>query len=316
MQEMFARNDVAGVDIAYVAEGHPRHPAIVLVMGMAAQLIHWPRPFVDALLAHDFYVVRMDNRDAGRSTHLHSLPAPDFAAIAGGNPASAPYSLVDMASDVIAVLDALGVARAHVAGASLGGAIAQTAAIAYPERVASLTSIMSTTGDTAVGQAHPSTLAAVFSGKPISTKEAYVDRMVRAYEISGAGTFAKDASEIRRVANLAYDRGHDDAAMARQAAAAMAAGDRTTQLRQLGIPTQVVHGLADTVCDPSGGIATATAIPGSCLTLVEGMGHSLPDILCSHFADLVARVAHRAMRPSEWKPQDAPRLVERLCVDR
>jgi pimeloyl-ACP methyl ester carboxylesterase len=178
-------------------------------------------------------------------------------------------------------------------GASLGGAIAQTMAIEHPARVRSLTTMMSTTGDMTVGQPHPETLKAIFGGPPARTREEVVARAVRMSAITGSPAFPPDPAVVAERAGLAYDRGHDDAALARQAVAAVASGDRTQRLRALDVPALVLHGVADTLCDPSGGRATAAAIPGADLMLVEGMGHDLPAALWDRIADAVAAVVRR-----------------------
>lgn len=294
MNELIA-HDVgpSHLDIAYERHGDPAHPTVLLIMGLAAQLVHWPLGFVDALVARNLHVVRFDNRDAGHSTPICDAPPADLPAALGGDLSSATYTLSHMAADAVGLLDVLHIDAAHVVGASLGGAIAQTMAIEHPQRVLSLTTMMSTTGDKAVGQAHPATLQSVFGGAPAHTREEVVARAVRAFAIVGSPAFPTDPADIAEVAGLAYDRSYDPAAIVRQAVAAVASGDRTAQLRTLDVPTLVIHGRADTVCDPSGGSATADAIPGAELLLIAGMGHNLPPALWTRIAGHIAEVVQR-----------------------
>jgi pimeloyl-ACP methyl ester carboxylesterase len=281
------------IDLAWESRGDPAHPVVLLVMGLAAQLVHWPDDLCDALVARGLRVVRFDNRDAGRSTHLVSAPPADLPAALRGDFSSVTYTLSTMAADAVGLLDALGIPAAHVVGASLGGAIAQTMAIEHPARVRSLTTMMSTTGDPRVGQIHPATMRELFGGPPATTRDAHVARAVRHRAIVGSPGFPADPEEVAARAGLAWDRDHDLAAIARQAVASVASGDRTARLHGLDLPTLVVHGLADTMCDPSGGRATAEAIPGAELLLVEGMGHDLPRALWPTLVDRIARVVQR-----------------------
>lgn len=294
MNEQIAKDvGPAHLDIAWEERGDPKHPTVLLVMGIAAQLVHWRLGFLQALVARDLHVVRFDNRDSGHSTHMHNAPPPDLPAALKGDLSSASYTLSDMAADAVGLLDALKIDAAHVVGASLGGAIAQTMAIEHPRRVRSLTTMMSTTGDMSVGQAHPATLKALFGGPPARTREEVVARAVLNFEVAGSPAFPTDPSAVAEVAGLAYDRDHDEVAIARQAVASVASGDRTELLRALDVPALVLHGLADTLCDPSGGRATAAAIPGAELVLIDGMGHNLPPGLWERIADHVAAIVRK-----------------------
>jgi pimeloyl-ACP methyl ester carboxylesterase len=281
------------LDIAYERHGNPAHPTVLLVMGLAAQLVHWPLGFVQALVGRGLQVVRFDNRDSGRSTHLRDAPPADLPAVLRGDLSSVSYSLSDMAADAVGLLDVLKIDAAHVVGASMGGAIAQTVAIEHPKRVRSLTSMMFTTGDMAVGQTHPATLQALFGGPPARTREEVVARAVRGIGIVGSPAYPANLAEVAEIAGIAYDRGYDEAAIARQAVATVASGDRTGRLRALDVPALVLHGLADTMSDPSGGRATAAAIPGAELVLIEGMGHNLPPGLWERIAGHIAAVVQR-----------------------
>ncbi len=283
----------AHIDVAYETRGDPAQPTALLIMGLAAQLVHWAPRFLDALIARGLHVVRFDNRDAGRSTHFHDAPAADLPAALKGDLSSASYTLSDMAADAVGLLDALEIDSAHLVGLSLGGAIAQTIALEHPSRVRSLTSISSTTGDRSVGQVHPATAKALFAGPPANTRDEAIARAVRAFEIVGSPGFPINLADVAENACRAYDRDHDRAAIVRHAVASVASGDRTERLRALDVPALVVHGLADTMCDPSGGRATAAAIPGAELVLIEGMGHNLPPALWDRIADHISAVAAR-----------------------
>jgi pimeloyl-ACP methyl ester carboxylesterase len=294
LNEQLARNvGPSHLDIAYERRGNPTDPAVLRVMGLAGQLVTWPEGFLDALVSRHLQVTRFDNRDSGRSTHLYAAPPPDLQAALAGDLSSATYRLSEMAADGVGLLDALGLDSAHVVGASMGGAIAQTMAIEYPERVLSLTSMMSTTGDRSVGQVHRETRATMFGGPPARTRQEAIDRAVRTHRVVGSPAYPTEPARVAESAGLAYDRDYDPIAVARQAVALVASGDRTRLLKSLDVPTLVIHGTDDTMCDVSGGRATAAAIPGTELVLIEGMGHNLPPGLWDRIADHIARVVER-----------------------
>ncbi|HEU0121667.1 MAG TPA: alpha/beta fold hydrolase [Bryobacteraceae bacterium] len=282
------------LDIAYQRLGEPDAPALLLIIGLACQSIHWPDSFCNLLLAAGMQVIRFDNRDAGLSTHLHEAPAPNLPAVLEGDCSSVSYTLSDMADDTAALLDFLDIPSAHVVGASMGGQIAQTLAIRHPERVRSLTSLMATTGDRTVGQADAAVMGELFTGPPPATRDAVIAQMVRAARIVGSPAFPAIEGDVAARAGRAYDRSYDLAGIGRQAVATVASGDRTEQLRQLRMPTLVIHGLADRMCAASGGQATAEAIPGAELWLVEGMGHDLPTALQPAVAARIAALVRRA----------------------
>lgn len=287
----------ANIDIAYQRLGNPEAPPVLLIMGGAAQLIHWPIPFCQALIDRGLQVIRFDNRDAGHSTHITDAPPPDLRAVLAGDYGSVSYTLSDMAADTVGLMDALGISTAHVVGASMGGQIAQTMAIENPGRVRTLISMMSTTGNTTVGQTSPEVLREVFGGPQPVTREETIEHRVKAMLKVGSPDYPSDENELRERCTQAYDRCHDTVALARQAIATVASGDRTERLRSLQVPTLVIHGLADPMVDVSGGRATAEAIPGAELILIEGMGHGLPPglrlPLAEHIADFVWRVEGR-----------------------
>lgn len=285
------------IDIAYQRAGNSDAPAVLLIMGIAAQLIHWPDEFCQTLVDRGLQVIRFDNRDAGLSTHLTKAPPPDLRATLAGDLSSVSYTLPDMAADAVGLLDALGIDKVHVVGASMGGAIAQTMAIEYPHRVRSLTSMMSTTGNVSVGQPSPEVLREIFSGPPAITRDDVIQQALRAFRAVGSSGYPRDENEIAARAGRAYDRTHDPAGVARQAVATVASGDRTERLRHLRVPALVIHGLADPMCDASGGRATAEAIPGAELVLIEGMGHDLPRALRTPLATRIAEFVWRAQIP-------------------
>jgi pimeloyl-ACP methyl ester carboxylesterase len=286
--------DSTGLEIAYERLGDPHAPPVLLVMGVAAQMIDWPDGFCHALVARGLHVIRFDNRDAGMSTHLTEAPMPDLQAALSGDLSSASYTLSDMAADTVGLLDEFRLKSGHLVGASMGGAIAQTIAIEYPERVRSLTSMMASTGDRSVGQPNPEALRKIFSGPAATNREEVVERAVLAFRLIGSPGFERDEAAVRERAGRAYDRAHDPLGVARQAVASVASGDRTALLRSLAVPTLVLHGADDLLCDVSGGRATAQAIPHAELEIIEGMGHDLPPALWPELTLRIAGLVQRA----------------------
>lgn len=294
--EMASQVGPAGIDIAYQRLGKSDSPAVLLIMGIAAQSIHWPESFCHALVDGGLQVIRFDNRDSGLSTHLNDAPAPNLRAALAGDLSAVSYTLSDMAADAVGLLDFLDIAKAHVVGASMGGQIAQTLAIEHPDRVRSLTSMMSTTGNMQVGQPSPEVLREVFSGPPAITRDEVIQQMIRGQRAVGSPGYPSDENEIAVRAGRAYDRCYDPVGTARQAVATVASGDRTERLRHLKVPTLVIHGLADRMCHISGGRATAEAVPGAELIQIEGMGHNLPPGLRSQLAELIAEFVWKVER--------------------
>lgn len=293
MTEKLAQNiGPDGIDIAYETFGDPANPPLLLIMGIASQMVHWPMGFIDALLQHGLYVIRFDNRDSGLSSHFHDAATPDLTAALQGDLSTASYTLSDMAADCVALLDHLGLEAAHVAGASMGGFIAQTLAIEYPDRVLSLISMMSSTGNAAVGQADPEVWASIGAVAP-TNREEVIEQAVLAFEIAGSPGYEKDMNAIRERAGLAYDRCYDPLGVMRQSLATIASGDRTAALARLSVPTLVIHGEADRLCNISGGRATAAAIPGARLQTYPGMGHDLPRALWPEFATRIVELVRR-----------------------
>jgi pimeloyl-ACP methyl ester carboxylesterase len=289
----------AGIDIAYQRGGNPDAPVVLLIMGIAAQSIHWPDAFCNALVERGLQVIRFDNRDSGLSTHFTEGPPPNLPAALAGDLSSVSYTLSDMAADIVGLLDALGFEKAHVVGASMGGHIAQTMAIEHSDRLRSLISMMSTTGNMKVGQPSPDVLRDLFSGPPATTRDEVIARMLLASRLVGSPGYPADEKEVAARAGRAYDRGNDPIGIARQAVASVASGDRTERLRHLKVPALVIHGLADRMCDVSGGRATAETIPGAELVVIEGMGHDLPPGLRSQLAERIAEFVWRVEAVAE-----------------
>lgn len=280
------------IDVAYECFGEADAPPVLLIMGVGAQMLSWHEGFCAELVTRGLRPIRFDNRDVGLSTHFHDAPVPDFQAALGGDLSSVSYNLSDMAADTVGLMDALGLESAHLVGASMGGYIAQTVAIEYPERVRSLTSMLSTTGDPSVGQPAPETMR-LFGAPPPGTREEVIEQAVAVFRVIGSPGFRHDEEEVRQRAALAYDRAYDLPGMMRQAIAVIASGDRTDRLRSIKVPTLVIHGTDDRMCDVSGGMATARAIPGAELVLIDGMGHNLPRALWPRIASLISDLVER-----------------------
>jgi pimeloyl-ACP methyl ester carboxylesterase len=264
-----------GIELEYEAFGHETDPALVLIVGLGAQLIDWPTEFCEKLAAHGLRVIRFDNRDAGLSASMDSLGTPDLAAVLGGDQRAVPYLLADMAGDAAGLLDALGIGKAHLVGVSMGGMIAQQFAIDHPDRMLSLCSMSSTTGNPAVGQATPAALAALGRPAAVTRDEAIRGSAQSSRVFSSPGFPISDEDLLARAA-AKYDRSYRPAGRLRQIAAIAAAADRTAALRELTVPTVVIHGEADPLVNVSGGRATAAAIPAAELIVIPGMGHDLP----------------------------------------
>jgi pimeloyl-ACP methyl ester carboxylesterase len=284
-----------GIELEYDTFGDPADPPLLLIMGLGSQLISWDPQFCGLLAARGFYVIRFDNRDIGLSTQFDDLPQPDFFAILGGDRSTAPYVMADMAQDTAGLLDALGIERAHVVGASMGGMIAQELALKYPERVLSLCSIMSNTGDGATGLPSQQALAVVTSPRG-ATREEVIERTVNTLRIIGSATPEYAPTDEWRYARAAqiYDRSYTPDGGARQVAAIAASPDRTEALGSLRMPVLVMHGDQDPLVDVSGGYTTAAAIPGSELIIFPGLGHDLPRPLWPAFVDAIVRNTQKA----------------------
>lgn len=271
-----------GIDIAYETHGDPAAPTLLAIHGLGAQLTDWPDHFVQALVDQGFRVVSYDNRDQGRSTWFDEAGDPDLASLLTEGSPAVPYLIPDMAADAAGLLDALGVARAHVLGVSMGGMIAQQFAIDYPDRTISLTSIMSTPNPGA-GPPTPEAAAALLV-PPAEGREAVIEQSVAGARIIGSPGFPFDEAAHRARAAVHYDRGNHPVGTARQLAAILASPDRTDGLAQVAVPTLVVHGEDDPLVTLPGGEATATAVPDAELWVIPGMGHDLPEAIVAELA--------------------------------
>jgi pimeloyl-ACP methyl ester carboxylesterase len=279
------------VSVAYQGFGDPGDPAVLLVMGLGAQMLAWHEDFCRGLADRGRYVIRYDNRDCGLSTKFDDHPVDMgrfIAAVSSGDIPSAlamvPYRLQDMADDGLGLLAALGIERAHVVGASMGGSIAQTMAITRPERVLTLTSMMSSTGEGEYGRSSPEARAVLFSPRP-ADRAGYIAAADR--EMVWASRRYGDPAVLRELAADSYDRAYHPAGVGRQLGAMILGGSRADALRELQVPTLVIHGLDDTLIDPSGGRRTAELVPGAELLLIPDMGHDRPRELWPDIIDAV-----------------------------
>jgi pimeloyl-ACP methyl ester carboxylesterase len=286
-----------GLSFEYDTFGDRGARPLLLVMGLGAQMILWEEDFCRALADRGQWVVRFDNRDVGLSTKLTSAGVPNvlelMQKVASGARPAVPYTLDDMADDDAGILDALGLESAHVVGASMGGMIVQTLAILHPQRVRSLTSIMSTTGDSSLPPAKPEAMAVLLSPPP-SARDAAIEHGVRTWRAIGSPGFPFDEANVRERAALAYDRCFHPEGTARQLAAILAHGSRRARLAQLRVPTLVIHGAADPLVPVEGGRDTAASIPGAELLVIEGMGHDLPHGAWPRIVDAIATHTERA----------------------
>jgi pimeloyl-ACP methyl ester carboxylesterase len=283
-----------GIDICYQTFGDPSADPLLLVMGLGGPMTWWRPELCRRLADAGFFVIRYDNRDTGRSSRVRARVTRRTVVESffgrGGPP---PYTLDDLAADGVGLLDHLGLDSAHVVGISMGGMIAQTMALLHPPRVRSLTSIMSTTGQRSVGWQDPRLLPLLLA-RSDATREAYVVSSTRFWRIIGSPGYPELVEAVEERARETFDRGVSASGVARQMVAVLRQPDRSGRLRELRLPTLVIHGLADKMVHVSGGRATARAIPGAELMLVPGMGHDVPAELYDTFVEAIRRVADRA----------------------
>jgi pimeloyl-ACP methyl ester carboxylesterase len=282
-----------GLDIEYESLGDPGAPAILLIMGLGMQLVAWPEAFCRHLVERGFRVIRFDNRDVGLSGRVTGGKRPNlvWAMLAARLrlPLRPPYTLNDMAADAIGLIDGLGIAQVHVVGASMGGMIAQVLAARFPQRVLSLTSIMSSSGNLRLSRPKADALRALLSrpGDP-RNPEIVIEHLVRVFGVIGSPGFPADPAELRERVSRSVRRGYYPDGVARQLLAVIAAGDRRKLLRTIVAPTLVIHGAADPLVRLDAGQDTARNIPGSRLMVVDGMGHDLPPALYERLAEAIA----------------------------
>ncbi len=287
---------VNDIEICYESFGPDDAPPLLLVMGLGAQMTLWSPGFVSELLQRGFRVIRFDNRDVGLSTKSDGDPPNVMALYAkamAGEPVDAPYTLSTMAADAVGLLDALDIPAAHVVGASMGGMIVQMMAIEHPERVLSMTSIMSTTGASDVGQPDPAAIGALLTPPPTDRAGAIAATVATSKVIGGS---LYDEQEATARATEAYDRCFHPAGSAFHIAAVAATGDRTERLAELELPCLVVHGRQDPLVTLSGGEATAAAVPGADLLVFGQMGHDIPKVYWPHLADSIHDLSVRVER--------------------
>jgi pimeloyl-ACP methyl ester carboxylesterase len=292
-EQMAALGD--GVEICYQTFGDPADEAVLLVMGLGGPMTWWSPEFCGLLADAGFFVIRFDNRDIGRSSRIKKARVTRtrlMQAFFGRGPRP-PYTLDDMAGDGFGLLDHLGIHAAHVVGVSMGGMIVQTMALLRPERVRSLTSIMSTTGRRTVGWQDPRLLPLLLA-RSARTREAYVASSARVWRIIGSPAFREPRKDVDIRAGETFDRGVSASGVARQMLAILRQPDRSRRLRSLRMPVLVIHGMEDKMVHVSGGRATSQSIPGSELLLVPGMGHDMPAQLDQTFVDGIKRTADRA----------------------
>jgi pimeloyl-ACP methyl ester carboxylesterase len=286
-----------GIDICYEIFGDANAEPILLIMGLGGQMIHWDDDFCRQLAARGFRVIRFDNRDIGKSGKLAGgkrITLAEFLKLRFLKiPVAAPYKLRDMAEDTVGLMDALGIKSAHLVGMSMGGMIAQEIAISFPQRVRSLTSIMSTTGNPKMPQPTREA-AALLLAPPPTTKEEYFARYAQTWKTLRVGRFPEDEALDRARAERTFERGLNPAGAGRQLRAVLASGSRKERLHSVRAPTLVIHGTVDPLVPPANGKDTAASIPGAKLLMIEGMGHALPIPMWPEVIDAIDRHAHAA----------------------
>jgi pimeloyl-ACP methyl ester carboxylesterase len=289
--EQFAKAN--GIELCYDTFGDRKDPPLLLIMGLGAQMILWDDGFCTALAARGFYVIRFDNRDIGRSTKIagEAPPLPKLLEQAQtGKPIEAPYTLRDMAADAVGLMDALGISRAHVVGASMGAAITQELAINFADRLLTATCIMGTSGDPRLPPPTQEAMAVLMTPTPLD-RDAYMERFLWTWRVLRGSAFPEDEARERARAERIFARGINPPGVARQLAAIFASGDRSAALPNVRVPMLVIHGTADPLVPVEGGRAIAAGVPGARLVEIEGMGHALPPAV---WDEVVEEVEKRA----------------------
>ncbi len=276
-----------GIDIAYETFGSPSDPPVVLVMGLGTQMIAWPDPFCADLADRGRFVVRFDNRDVGLSTHLNELPTPSYLEVVARRK-KPPYQIEDMAQDTLGLIDALGLDRVHLVGISMGGFIAQAAALRDPERIATLTLMMTSTGSRRVGNPKPIVFWRMLRRRVTTDRQSAHAAALEITEIIRSRGYSFDEEYFTAQFDRAYDRGYNFDGYLRQLAAVGAQSNRTRQLRNLQQPTLVIHGLHDPLVASSGGLALARQLRNARFIGFPGMGHDLPRPLWGPIAAEIA----------------------------
>ena len=297
-----ARVQSNGIEIEYEEFGDPQAPVILLIMGLGMQLVAWPKPFCEMLVAAGFRVIRFDNRDVGRSSKIEGRYTPSMlrlimSMLLGRKLRRPPYTLEDMAADTLGLLDALNIEQAHIVGVSMGGMIAQIIAARFPLRVLSLTSIMSTSGDRKASAMELRDLRKIFlRPRPPSdaTRDQVVEHMASTYEIIGSAEHLREVSYLRKMLSDSFDRGYYPAGFMRQTTAIVANGSRRALLKQINAPTLVIHGKRDILVPPGGGLDTAAHIRGARMELIDDMGHDLAPGLWNTISSLIIQHCQQA----------------------
>lgn len=293
-----AQARVNGINLEYEVHGADDGEPLLLIMGLGVQLTRWPQGLYEKLVARGFRVIRFDNRDVGLSTKFSGAPTIEsvIGALMQGQKPDIPYTLDDMAADAVGLLDYLGIDRAHVAGASMGGMIGQLVAADYPERVRSFTAIFTTTGNPALPPSQPDAMAVLTTRAPDPSKdmEAYLAHSIRGSRTIGSAAYPLEESYLRERALRDVLRAYEPLGVARQLAAVIANGDRRPKLATIKAPVVVLHGDADPLVPVDGGKDLAANVPGAELRIVPGMGHDLPPELYGAIADAISRAAERS----------------------
>ena len=283
-----------GIEIAYETFGNPNKPAMLLIMGLGYQMMFWDEEFCEHLSSRGYWVIRFDNRDSGLSTWLNDAGTPDIPAMISlmvkRKKARSPYTLLDMAGDIKGLLDAVDVESAHIVGRSMGGMIGQMMAIHHPERIKTLTSIMSSTSDPELPPPQSDVLSTLLEPEP-TDKEEFISHSVRILNVLGGSGYRIDESRVRQWALESYQRGLNPDGVARQFAAIIATGSRKEALKSVTVPTLVIHGDADPLVPVECGIDTANAIPQAKLLIIKGLGHTLAPQVYPQVIDAISRHA-------------------------